>query len=161
MSVGRFQPEDLPQLAAWLAHPDPEPYLLDMPTSPLKQPLGEVGVVASVAVPIATAQRFLGTVHVSVRERPERLADTPELRDRLSGVAAHAMIALENGRLVDHMTYQARHDQLTGLENRLAFGERITAATQREVESAETVRALLHRSRSLQAGQRPVRARGR
>ena len=118
------------------ARPDPEPYFLDMRTSPLKQSLGEVGVVASVAVPIATAQRFLGTVHVSVRERPERLADTPELRDRLSGVAAHAMIALENGRLVDHMTYQARHDQLTGLENRLAFGERITAATQREAESA-------------------------
>jgi diguanylate cyclase (GGDEF)-like protein len=136
MSVGRFRPEDLPQLAAWLAHPGPEPHFLDMRTSPLKAPLSEVGAVASVAVPIATAKRFLGTVHVSVRERPDRLADTPELRDRLSGVAAHAMIALENGRLVDHITYQARHDQLTGLENRLAFGERITAATQQEAERA-------------------------
>jgi diguanylate cyclase (GGDEF)-like protein len=137
MSVSRFRPEDLPQLAAWLERPDPEPHFLDMRASPLKAPLREVGAVASVAVPIATAQRFLGTVHVSVRERPERLADTPELRDRLSGVAAHAMIALENGRLVDHITYQARHDQLTGLENRLAFGERITAATQREADRAK------------------------
>jgi diguanylate cyclase (GGDEF)-like protein len=131
MSVSRFRPEDLPQLAAWLQRPDPEPHFLDMRTSPLKEPLNEVGAVASIAVPIATSQRFLGTVHVSVRERPERLADTPELRDRLSGVAAHAMIALENGRLVDHITYQARHDQLTGLANRRAFGELITAATQR------------------------------
>ncbi len=102
-----------------------------METSPLKQPLGEVGAVASVAVPIATSQRFLGTVHVSVRERPERLAPSPELIDRLSGVVAHAVIALENGRLVDHITHQARHDQLTGLANRLAFGERITEVTRR------------------------------
>jgi diguanylate cyclase (GGDEF)-like protein len=131
MSVSRFRPDDLPQLAAWLERPDPEPYFLDMRTSPLKDTLSEVGALASVAVPIATSQRFLGTVQVSVRERPDRLADTPELRDRLSGVAAHAMIALENGRLVDHITYQARHDQLTGLANRRAFGERITAATQR------------------------------
>jgi diguanylate cyclase (GGDEF)-like protein len=29
------------------------------------------------------------------------------------------------------MTHQARHDQLTGLANRLAFGERLAAATQR------------------------------
>jgi predicted signal transduction protein with EAL and GGDEF domain len=33
-----------------------------------------------------------------------------ELADRLSGVAAHAVTALENGRLVDHITHQARHD---------------------------------------------------
>ena len=71
---------------------------------------------------------------VTVRERPERLANTPEVRDRLSGVAAHAVIALENGRLVDHITYQARHDQLTGLANRLAFGERMRAATGRAAE---------------------------
>jgi diguanylate cyclase (GGDEF)-like protein len=132
MSVSRFRPEDIPQLAAWLERPDPEPHFLDLRTSPIKGPLREVGAVASVSVPIATTQRFLGTVNVSVRQRPERLADTPELRDRLSGVAAHAVTALENGRLVDHITYQARHDQLTGLANRRAFGERLTAATQRD-----------------------------
>src|SRR5215211_2311649 len=49
-----------------------------------------------------------------VLERPERLGSTLELVDRLSGVAAHAVTALENGRLVDHITFQARHDQLTG-----------------------------------------------
>ena len=129
MAVASFSPEDLPQLAAWLEHPDPEPHFLDMETSPLKEPLNEVGAVASVAVPIATSQRFLGTVHVSVSHGAERLAPSPELRDRLSGVVAHAVIALENGRLVDHITYQARHDQLTGLANRLAFGERIADAT--------------------------------
>jgi diguanylate cyclase (GGDEF)-like protein len=126
----RFRPDEIPLLASWLARPDPAPHFLDMSSSPIKEPLREGGVVASVAVPIATSQRFLGTLTVSVRERPERLSDTPELRDRLSGVAAHAVIALENGRLVDHITYQARHDQLTGLANRLAFGERMSAAIQ-------------------------------
>jgi diguanylate cyclase (GGDEF)-like protein len=129
MAVASFRPEDIPQLAAWLEHPDPEPHFLDMENTPIKEPLSEVSAVASVAVPIATSQRFLGTVHVSVSQGAERLAPSPELRDRLSGVVAHAVIALENGRLVDHITYQARHDQLTGLANRLAFGERIADAT--------------------------------
>ncbi|MHB8490675.1 MAG: diguanylate cyclase domain-containing protein [Solirubrobacteraceae bacterium] len=128
MSVERFRPEDIPRLAAWLKQPDPEPHFIDMNESPLKGPLGEVGAVASVAVPIATSQHFLGTLHVSVRERPERLAPSAELSDLLSGVAAHAVIALENGRLVDHITHQAHHDQLTGLANRLAFGERMSDA---------------------------------
>jgi diguanylate cyclase (GGDEF)-like protein len=137
MSVERFRAEDIPVLASWLKHPDPEPHFLDMDSSPIKGPLNEIGAVASVAVPIATSQRFLGTVHVSVRDRPERLASSPELRDRLSGVVAHAVIALENGRLVDHITYQARHDQLTGLANRLAFGERIADATQRSAAQSK------------------------
>jgi len=134
-----FRAEDHPQLAAWLERPDSEPHFLDMETDPLKRPLGELGAVASVTVPIATSRRFLGTVQVSVRERPERLAPSPELSDRLSGVAAHAVIALENGRLVDHITHQARHDQLTGLANRLVFGERMAAATDQTEHGSKPV----------------------
>jgi diguanylate cyclase (GGDEF)-like protein len=127
----RFRPEDYPQLAQWLERPNAEPHFVDFETDPLGDPLRDLGAVASVTVPIATPQSFMGTVQVSVRERPERLADSSELRDRLSGVAAHAVIALENGRLIDHITYQARHDQLTGLANRLSFSEQISAATRR------------------------------
>jgi diguanylate cyclase (GGDEF)-like protein len=130
----RFRPEDFPQLAKWLERPDPAPYFVNMETDPLGGPLRELGAIASVTVPIATSQHFMGTVQVSVREDPDRLADTPELRDRLSGVAAHAVIALENGRLIDHITYQARHDQLTGLANRLSFSEQIATATRRTGE---------------------------
>jgi diguanylate cyclase (GGDEF)-like protein len=131
MAVASFRPDDIPRLAAWLEHPDAEPHFLDLETSPIKEPLSEIGAVASVLVPISTSQRFLGAVHVSVRERAERLTPSPELRERLSGVVAHAVIALQNGRLVDDITHQARHDQLTGLANRLQFGERITEATSR------------------------------
>ncbi len=45
----------------------------------------------------------------------------PDLLDRLSGVAAQATTALQNGRLVDQITHQALHDELTGLANRLQF----------------------------------------
>jgi len=136
-------PADVEQLQKWLEHPDPEPYFIDMETSAIREPLHEVGAVASVAVPIATAQRFMGSVIVSVRERPERLTPTPELRDRLSGIAAHAVTALENGRLVDHITHQARHDRLTGLANRLAFGERLSDAT-RKARELDTPLALFY-----------------
>ncbi len=129
------RPEDVPQLAHWLAHPDREPYFIDLETSVLREPFQELGAVASVAVPIATPQRFLGSVIVSVRRDAERLKPSPELSDRLSGVAAHAATALENGRLVDHITHQARHDRLTGLANRLAFSEELASATERARET--------------------------
>jgi diguanylate cyclase (GGDEF)-like protein len=127
----RSHPRELEQLRNWLEQPDPEPFFLDMTTSVLKDLLLEIGLIAAVAVPIATRRRFLGSVMVYVRDRPERLADTPELRERLAGVAAHAVSALESGRLVDHVTHQARHDQLTGLANRLSFNERLGVAAER------------------------------
>jgi len=139
MGTELTRPEDVPLLARWLEHPDPEPYFIDMDTSAVREPLQQVGAVASVAVPIATADRFCGCVVVSVRHDADRLAPTPELRDRLSGVAAHAVTALENGRLVDHITHQARHDRLTGLANRLAFGERLAAATESARESENPI----------------------
>jgi diguanylate cyclase (GGDEF)-like protein len=131
LGAAGFRPESIPQLAAWLERPDSEPWFIDAQIPAVTGPLREIDAVASVAVPIATPRRFLGAVVVSVRTGPERLAKSPELCDRLSGVAAHAVIALENGRLVDHITHQARHDQLTGLANRLVFGERVAAAAER------------------------------
>jgi diguanylate cyclase (GGDEF)-like protein len=83
--------------------------------------LTKIGAVAAILVPLATADTFLGLLSVSVMSAPERLALTPDLLDRLSGVAAQATTALENGRLVDQITYQALHDELTGLANRVQF----------------------------------------
>jgi diguanylate cyclase (GGDEF)-like protein len=121
-------PRDVAQLAAWIEHPTPEPLFIDLDTSPVRHALREVGAVAAVAVPISTGEHFLGCLVVSVVERPERLAPSAELQDRLSGVAAHAVTALENGRLIDHITHQASHDQLTGVANRVGFAERLSSA---------------------------------
>jgi len=69
-------------------------------------------------MPITNPGAFLGFLIVSVLGGPERLQPTPDLLDRLSGVAAHATTALQNGRLLDRITHQATHDELTGLVNR-------------------------------------------
>ena len=59
---------------------------------------------------------------------PARLSANPDLNDRLSGVAAQASTALQNARLVDQITYQARHDELTGLDNRSQFRDGLASA---------------------------------
>src|SRR5205807_255118 len=78
--------------------------------------------------------RFLGILNVTAADRAQRLRPSAALLELLQGVAAQAAIALENGRLVDGMAHQARHDALTDLPNRLLFTERAEdalAATRR------------------------------
>jgi GGDEF domain-containing protein len=60
----------------------------------------------------------------SVTEHPERLRPSSDLLDRLSGVAAQATTALQNGHLLEQITHRAMHDELTGLANRTRFTER-------------------------------------
>ena len=90
-------------------------------------------------MPITTGVHFLGCLTVSVTSAPERLLPSAELLNRLSGVAAHATTALENGRLVDRIIHQARHDGLTGLANRTLFTEQLVRATSGDPEDSETV----------------------
>jgi diguanylate cyclase (GGDEF)-like protein len=112
-------------LAKLIGDPNPEPIFVDAETgdSLLREPFAQIGAVASILVPLATPDNFLGLLAVSVMEKGERLEPNPDLLDRLSGVAAQASTALQNGRLVDEITYQALHDELTGLANRLQFTE--------------------------------------
>jgi diguanylate cyclase (GGDEF)-like protein len=135
LGLTSVRPDAVGQIALWLERPNPEPVFVDLAGSPIRAALHELGAVAAVAVPIATEQRFLGCFLVSVLSAPERLEPSAELVDRLSGVAAHAVTALENGRLVDHITHQASHDQLTGLQNRMGFSEQLSLAASRTTRS--------------------------
>jgi diguanylate cyclase (GGDEF)-like protein len=94
----------------------------------LRRISARLGTLATILVPLISRESFLGFLTVAVRTRPERLEATPDLLDRLSGVAAQATTALENGRLLDQITHQALHDSLTGLANRARFTERVHAA---------------------------------
>jgi diguanylate cyclase (GGDEF)-like protein len=76
---------------------------------------------------------------VSVYDNPGRLRPTVDLLDRLSGVAAQATTALQNGELVDQITYQALHDQLTGLANRVQFTTGLRAAVHDAREQCQEV----------------------
>jgi diguanylate cyclase (GGDEF)-like protein len=135
----RMRPEEVPRLAALITRPNSEPLFVDLENAPPDQArmLRHGGVKAAVTVPIATDERLLGCLAVAVCEGPERLQPSQELRDRLSGVAAHAVTALENGRLVDRITHQAQHDHLTDLLNRTGFKEALAAAHGRALENGE------------------------
>jgi diguanylate cyclase (GGDEF)-like protein len=113
-----------------LADPTPDPLFVDHAEGHpiLRSQLASLGAVASIAVPIAAPDAFLGLLIASVMSAPERLRPTPELLDRLSGVAAQATTALQNGRLLDKITYQALHDELTGLANRAQFTDALRRA---------------------------------
>jgi diguanylate cyclase (GGDEF)-like protein len=137
---GREHPEDLGEwrrapspggpLEQLLNDPRPEPMFIDAHSgSPVLQEMSAgIGAVASILVPLVTPDQFLGLVVVSVMDRPDRLHPTPDLLNRLSGVAAQATTALQNGHLVDQITHQALHDALTGLANRLQFAEQLRRA---------------------------------
>jgi diguanylate cyclase (GGDEF)-like protein len=93
--------------------------------------LATAGLEAAIAVPLASSDRLLGMLFVGARDRPERLRRTPELGAQLEGLVAHATTTLQNGRLMDLVLHQARHDQLTGLPNRSAFAEDLRRALER------------------------------
>jgi diguanylate cyclase (GGDEF)-like protein len=139
-------PDDPPEEEEWsraprpgsllerlLNSPEQEPIFIDHETGDpeVREEVVRMGAAASILVPLSTADSFLGLLTVSVIEAPERLKVTPDLLDRLSGVAAQATTALQNGRLVDQITHQALHDQLTGLANRLQFTEELRGAVGR------------------------------
>ncbi len=126
--VAVFRPEERPGLAEWLQDPDPQPAFVDFAEPGVRKAFNDLDACEAVVVPIATPQRFLGCFIASTLSGAGRLQGSPELLDRVASVATHVVTALENGRLVDQITHQATHDQLTGVANRAGFGERMMAA---------------------------------
>jgi diguanylate cyclase (GGDEF)-like protein len=124
-----------------LGDPHQDPIFVDFRSSDpvLQDVLRQRGDVAAVVVPLAAGDALLGVLAVTVRDRPDRLQPHPDLLNRLSGVAAQAAPALQNGRLVDEITHQALHDQLTGLANRLQFADQLRKAVNRARQREELV----------------------
>jgi diguanylate cyclase (GGDEF)-like protein len=132
----RWKPLPGGALEKLLLDPKPDPIFVDAQTGDpaLRRLLAQRGFAATMLVPLATPGRFLGLLIVAVNHGAARLAPGHDLLDRLSGVAAQATTALQNGRLVDQITYQALHDQLTGLANRVQFTTELRSAVQRARE---------------------------
>jgi diguanylate cyclase (GGDEF)-like protein len=129
----RISPQDSPTLAAQLVDREPEPVFFDLDSDDdlVRTQLQRYGAVAALSVPIVARGDFLGTLSVTVTSEPERLRPRRELLDRVSGVVAQAASAIQTGRLVDKVTYQAEHDGLTGLANRVVFAEEMQTALRR------------------------------
>ncbi len=128
-------------LGKLLADPQAKPIFVDADTRDpaLAELAAQLGGVGSMIVPLAASDTVLGMLAVSVDQGPERLYANPDLLDRISGVAAQATTALQNGRLLDQITHQALHDQLTGLANRLQFGDKLRLAVSRARQHNESV----------------------
>jgi diguanylate cyclase (GGDEF)-like protein len=58
-------------------------------------------------------------------------------------IANHASVALQNGRLMDRLRFEAMHDSLTGLPNRTYFHSRVRDAISRAKISHGTVAVML------------------
>ncbi|HWX74829.1 MAG TPA: GAF domain-containing protein, partial [Solirubrobacteraceae bacterium] len=130
-----IRPTDTPHLAQMIAVPEPQFFDVATEDPFLAELMAKLGVVGLVAVPIVAREIFLGLLSVSVVQRPERLRSDRELLGRLTGVAALAANAIQNGQLVDKLHHKASHDALTGLLNRVGFRrhiERVLAGTRPE-----------------------------
>ena len=125
-------------LERFLRDPNRAPQFIGPADGGIGAMFSAIGMVGTILVPLAVPGQLLGLLSVSVRERPERLCLTADLTDRLSGVAAQATTALQNGRLVDLITHQATHDQLTGLANRVRFTTELREAVARADAGAES-----------------------
>jgi diguanylate cyclase (GGDEF)-like protein len=105
---------------------------------PLAAPDGEVsaalaaaGSVAARSLAITSNGELFGWITIDVTERPERLDDDLDIGERLRGLAGQAAIAVHNARLLREIRYQALHDSLTGLPNRMLLLDRVDQAMAR------------------------------
>ena len=89
------------------------------------------GSVAAALVPMVVDGVTAGQVVAAVTERPERLAHTADLEDRLRGIASLGAAAARNGMLVDTIRHQATHDALTDLPNRVLILDRLSQLLKR------------------------------
>jgi diguanylate cyclase (GGDEF)-like protein len=101
-----------------------------------------VGTVAAISAPIRSPDRVVGYIVVGVTSGPDRLVITPQLTERLEGLAAQASIAISNSVLVDKIRFQAVHDALTGLPNRSLILDRTEQALARSTRRFERVAVL-------------------
>ena len=121
---------DTSTLASLIDTADPSPlfYDPDTPDDFVRDLMREQGSIALIVAPIVAHGHFYGVLTASAVERPERLKPSPDLLDRLAGVAAQSATALDNARLIETMAHQAATDNLTGLLGHRAFHEALGGA---------------------------------
>jgi diguanylate cyclase (GGDEF)-like protein len=117
--------DDTPHLPQMIAVPEPQFFDGQADDPFMRGLMAKLGVVALTIVPIVARDIFLGVLTVSVTDDPRRLRSDGDLVERLTGVAALAATAIQNGQLVDKLRHKASHDALTGLLNRVGFRQHI------------------------------------
>jgi diguanylate cyclase (GGDEF)-like protein len=125
---------DTPYLLRMVDDPRPMFFEGDVDDPYLQALISNAELSALAVVPIIAREVFLGLLTVGVRESPERLRSSPELLEKLTGVAALAAPALQNGSLIDELGRQVVHDSLTGVLNRTGFGRSVEAVLEETID---------------------------
>jgi diguanylate cyclase (GGDEF)-like protein/PAS domain S-box-containing protein len=100
----------------------------------------DADVTGAVVLPLLADQTRLGTIALFGRDKA---SVHPELHKLLEGVVAQVAQYLMRRRAEDDFKHLATHDALTGLPNRLLFGERASAAIARSEISKRGLAVLL------------------
>ncbi|NLT57174.1 MAG: GGDEF domain-containing protein [Actinomycetales bacterium] len=104
--------------------------------------LTDRGVGQALLVPLRVDAEVSGHLLVADRHGEERGFAVSDGR-LLETVANHASIALRNSRLIDRLHFEARHDELTGLPNRLDFRDALDAAAKAAASGDAPVAVML------------------
>ncbi len=94
----------------------------------------EMGVVSVHFEPVQRGDVAIGVLVVGWFERVEA---SPLRDDLLGAMGAHAAMAIERARLMDHLESAAKTDELTGLPNRRGWDDEITRELARARRSGE------------------------
>ena len=120
-------PVDASDLAGiGLALPPPAPALLRRDAAGARAVLEARGLAEALVVPLRVDDRAVG--HLLVGDRTGAARFVRNDARLLETVANHGAVALRNGRLIQRLGFEARHDELTGLPNRLSFRELLDGA---------------------------------
>ena len=120
-------PVDASDLAGvGLALPPPSPALLRRDAAGARAVLEARGLAEALVVPLRVDDRAVG--HLLVGDRTGAARFVRNDARLLETVANHGAVALRNGRLIQRLGFEARHDELTGLPNRLSFRELLDRA---------------------------------
>ena len=85
----------------------------------------------------------------------------PQAREVIEMMAKSIAAAVHQRQLTDQLAYQANHDALTGLPNRLMLQHELDSALQDAAITGEPAGCVVHRSGSVQADQRYAGTRSR
>jgi diguanylate cyclase (GGDEF)-like protein len=109
---------------------DPQPAVVTQPSDDpwMQRMLQAFGSAAVAAAPIVVHGTFTGVVFASWTLADGMPDLRPSLLRALASLGDQASIALANVRLLDQARYQATHDALTGLANRVLFHDQVQQA---------------------------------
>jgi len=104
---------------------------VNAPAGGISAALVHAGSLAARSLGITSNGELFGWITIDVTDHPERLDDDVDIAERLRGLAGQAAIAMHNARLLEEIRYQALHDSLTGLPNRVLIMDRVEQAMAR------------------------------